>query len=224
MFENFAKFFELAIDGKESGLDVDPDKLIEPITVNDAQAEGESFPCLERFEFISTLDERMKSVPAENENCDHGQWESDRGESKFIPHDENVKKALAFFSKDGIEYRKGIPDFSPISIANVKIDMTADRYSYVEVNNDGTEKRVIGNFEKADTQCAMSWNESAYLGRTNWISKDVAKFRTDCKLTWHECSDRNTCMLVPQSIHSVCRHTGGVSECKLANEQEGRNS
>ena len=46
----------------------------------------------------------------------------------------------AAYGIDGIEYKDGVVDFSPISACSVDIDMTSCRYG------------PGGNFEKADTQ------------------------------------------------------------------------
>lgn len=204
---------EMVSGGDRLSMDVDPDKLIEPGSRCEAFADSKAFPGLEKFDFMSTLEERMKRVPADNDECKYGQWEGERGNAKFVPTNEVLKKALAAFGIDGIYYRDGIPDFSPVSAATVKIDMTAERFSYVESADDGSISRVEGNYEKADKACANQWNETSYMGRSDWTSEDVAKYREACKLTWHECSDRTTCMLVPRNIHELFRHTGGCFEC-----------
>ncbi len=48
--------------------------------------------------------------------------------------------------------------------------------------------------------------------------RDIEKYRTDNKLTWHECTDKRTAQLVPQEIHSTVKggipHSGGRAEVR----------
>lgn len=148
----------------------------------------------------STLKERMDHVPKNPEN---GKYLGEIGESKYIPNDPEAKKQLAERGVDGIEYKNGIPDFKPVSEATVVIDnMSEKRYG------------KGGNFEQCDKKCAEQWNIEGRENRTDWSPRDVANYRAENKLTWHECNDMKTCELVPQSIHRVCTHLGGVSECR----------
>jgi len=156
----------------------------------------------------STMKERMDHVP---KNPEKGTWTGKVGESKYKPNDSEAKKKLAEKGLDGIEYKEGIPDFKPVSEATVKIDnMTDQRYG------------KGGNFEQCDQKCAENWNNEAKEGKTDWTARDVANYRAENNMSWHECNDMETCELVPQSIHSACTHLGGVSECKKnSNENNG---
>ena len=148
----------------------------------------------EETEYLSSYKERMDHTPIST-----GTWEHDRGESKFIPDDEEARAELEARGMDGIEYKNGIPDFSECAEATVEIDnMTENRYP---------------NFKQCDDALAAKWNEEARDGRTDWEGKDVRDFR-DGIYTWHERIDMKTCDLVPRAIHDKCRHLGGVSECK----------
>lgn len=70
--------------------------------------------------------------------------------------------------------------------------------------------------------CAEKWNKIAKDGKTDWTGRDVEDWREINKFTWHERNDMTTCDLVPTSIHNICRHLGGVAECKrLENQQKG---
>ena len=158
-------------------------------------------------EYYTTKKERIDHTPSENSQL--GNWDGERGESKFVPTDETVKQELETYGVDGIEYKEGVPDFFPVSETNVEIDMTSNRYG-----NDG-------NFEKCDTKCAEQWNAEQRDGKTDWTARDIAEWRAENKYTWHECSDMKTCNLVPRDIHEVCRHSGGVAEC---NKRDGLNS
>ena len=166
-------------------------------------------------EFNTTYKERLDHTPTiENSN---GHWEGERGESKYIIENPEVKKTLEKYGVDGIEYKDGIPDFEPVSEATVEIDnMTENRHS---TRDPETGEVTKGNFEQADEKCAEKFNEEAKDGKTDWTAADVKKYREDNNLTWHECSDGKTCMLIPRDVHETCRHTGGCSECAHKNNE-----
>lgn len=70
-----------------------------------------------------------------------------------------------------------------------------------------------GNFEQADILTAQSWSEEKRDGQ-EWTAQDVAEYRQANKLTWHECNDGSTMMLIPEIINAEFGHLGGVSEIK----------
>lgn len=176
----------------------DPDQLIESASLD---ASGESEPLrnneVGEARLYTSREERIDQTPRNN-----GEWTGDRGDSKFVHEDEGVRKALKEYGIDGIEYKDGVVDFSPISAHSVDIDMTSRRYG------------PGGNFEKADTQAAKDWNAEAREGRTDWKPRDVEEWREKNGYTWHECSDQRTCELVPRDLHAAFGHAGGVLECK----------
>lgn len=144
----------------------------------------------------TTYEERIENTPT----SERGTWTGERGESKFIPKNAEMKQQLEKYGINGIEYKNGIPDFSPVAKTTVKIDnMTADRQ---------------GNFQQADGQCAKKWNASNFEGKSNWTPREVKDWRRENHYSWHERSDRKNCDLVPQNIHQEFTHTGGVAECK----------
>ena len=147
-------------------------------------------------EVLSDYKERLEQTPTKNVT-----WEGKKGESKAVALDENVREVLSQYGVDGIEYKNGLPDFSPVSEQTVRIDMKSDR---------------IQNFKQADTKCAEQWNQESRNDRTDWTAREVNQYRHENNLSWHECSDRKTCQLVSQDIHKTFTHYGGVVECKLA--------
>lgn len=156
--------------------------------------------------YLSTYDERIKQTP--QEHSERGEWEGERGESKYIPSDPKIKEILANYGKDGIYYKDGIPDFSDVSEATVDIDNMSENRA--------------DNFRQADEKCAEKWNKEARDGRTDWTARDVANWRKENGYTWHERNDMKTMDLVPTEINSYFGHLGGVSECKKRdNEQTG---
>ena len=114
----------------------------------------------ENSEYQSTYDERIKQTP--RKDSDRGEWEDERGESKFVPNDPEIKELLKKYGLDGIEYKDGIPDFSDVSESTVEIDNM-------------TENRAE-NFKQCDEKCAEQWNKEARDGRTDWTARDVAQW------------------------------------------------
>lgn len=181
---------------------LDPDKLIKP--------------SVESCDYPSTYKERLDRTPT-TENP-HGKWSGDRGESMFIPTAERVREILRNKGLKGIEYKNGIPDFDPIAEAKVIIQgMSQHRFSQIGEN----DERIVGNYEKADIECAKAWNHERRDGKDNWTHQDVKKWREANEYTWHEHNDMKTCSLVPTEVHEACRHLGGVSEIKNILNQIG---
>lgn len=140
-----------------------------------------------------------------------GEYEGERGESKFTPSEETeagckAKEKLAEYDMDGVEYKNAEPDFSKCSEATVEID-------------DMTSNRPY-NYSQADAKCAEQWNKEAKDNRTDWTDEDVANYRSENKLSWHERCDLKSMDLVHQDIHDFFKHLGGVSECKIKEAME----
>lgn len=181
---------------------IDPDKLIRP--------------SVESCDYPSSYKERLDRTPSiENPN---GKWSGDRGESMFIPTADRVREILRNKGLEGINSKDGIPDFNPISEAKVTIQgMSQHRLSQMGENGE----RIVGNYEKADTECAKAWNLEQRDGKDDWTHQDVKKWREANEYTWHEHNDMKTCSLVPTEVHKVCSHLGGVSEIKNILNQIG---
>lgn len=181
---------------------IDPDKLIRP--------------SVESCDYPSSYKERLDRTPSiENPN---GKWSGDRGKSMFIPTADRVREILRNKGLEGINYKDGIPDFNPISEAKVTIQgMSQHRLSQMGENGE----RIVGNYEKADTECAKAWNLEQRDGKDDWTHQDVKKWREANEYTWHEHNDMKTCSLVPTEVHKVCSHLGGVSEIKNKLNQIG---
>lgn len=181
---------------------IDPDKLIRS--------------SVESCDYPSSYKERLDRTPSiENPN---GKWSGDRGESMFIPTADRVREILRNKGLEGINYKDGIPDFNPLSEAKVTIQgMSQHRLSQMDENGE----RIVGNYEKADTECAKAWNLEQRDGKDDWTHQDVKKWREANEYTWHEHNDMKTCSLVPTEVHKVCSHLGGVSEIKNILNQIG---
>lgn len=181
---------------------INPDKLIES--------------SVKSCDYPSTYEERLVHTPTmENPN---GKWSGDRGESMFVPTVDRVCEILRNKGLEGINYKDGIPDFNPISEAKVTIQgMSQHRLSQMGQNGE----RIVGNYEKADIECAKAWNLEQRDGKDDWMHQDVKNWREANGYTWHEHNDMKTCSLVPTEVHDVCRHLGGVSEIKNILNQIG---
>ena len=143
---------------------------------------------------LSTYAERIQHTPREG-------WGGARGESVCT-------KGTDSFGIIQVEYENGIPNFSPYSIADVEIpNMSSTRYG------DG------GNFEQADNALAGQWSNDCKEGCSDWTGSMVRDWRREhySNYTWHECTDRKTCQLIPREVNGTFGHLGGVGECnKLA--------
>jgi len=141
----------------------------------------------------SSYEQRVKTTPVNK-----GQWINERAESHFISDKTGeVKEYLDEAGVDGVEYKNGMPDFSPFSKGEVKLDnMTNDRKS---------------NFSTADEALAEKWSTPD----EKWTADDIADWREDNKYTWHELNDLETIQLVPSKINSVFKHLGGVGEYNI---------
>ncbi|WP_294446168.1 HNH endonuclease [uncultured Mailhella sp.] len=141
----------------------------------------------------------------------NGSWEGDEGDSIWKPDPDYVplksnpegrtwEEIEDKYGMDGVEFRDGEPDFSEIAEATVEID-------------DFTENRVE-NFAQADSKLAEQWNAEGRDGKTDWTARDVAAYRKENNLTWHERSDMKTMDLVPSEVHNNIPHAGGISARK----------
>ncbi|WP_226669734.1 hypothetical protein [Metabacillus litoralis] len=100
----------------------------------------------------SSYEQRVKTTPVNK-----GEWISERAESLFISDKTGeIKKYLDEAGIDGVEYKNGMPDFSPFSKGEVKLEnMTNDRKS---------------NFSTADENLAKKWSTP----EQKWTADDIA--------------------------------------------------
>ncbi|ASM37016.1 hypothetical protein CSF_1152 [Campylobacter sputorum bv. faecalis CCUG 20703] len=125
---------------------------------------------------------------------------------KGNPNGETWREILAEYGIDGIEFKDGEPDFSPVAEATVEIDDFSVNRS--------------DNFNQADETLADKWSKEQKDGKI-WTPEEVAQYRKDNQLSWHERSDQKTLDLVPQKIHGNIPHSGGISEAKKAQTNTG---
>ena len=146
----------------------------------------------------------VKGCPIEGNG---GHWEGERGNSKWFPNRDEIPKnpltnpdgltwgqILDKYGIDGIEFKNGEPDFSPVAKGTVEIDhFTDNRYG------------KGGNFDQACERLAE---------QRGCTKEEVKAWMKENKYTWHERSDCKTMDKVPTEIHGNIRHSGGISEAK----------
>lgn len=175
--------------------------------------------------FLSEYEERIGRTPS-----DPSRWSGMRGESECLPITPETKAILEKYGQKSVMYSDGIPDFSPFSESTVKIDKmsgdrTTTRTKIVDKNNgfgraeEYHYKIKEGNYKQADQTTAKLWTESKREGRS-WSPHDVELYRKQNDLTWHECNDRKTMMLVPTRVNGEFTHLGGTSEAKTQGNLE----
>lgn len=153
---------------------------------------------------ISEYDKPLSKISEFTKNCPikDGEWEGERGDSKWIPDPDYVpqksnpegeswKQILEKYGIDGIVFKDGEPDFSEISKGNVEIE--------------GFSTNRDDNFDKADIEMAK---------KRGCTPEEVADWRKANNYTWHECKDMKTMQKVPSEVHNNIAHRGGVSEAK----------
>lgn len=146
----------------------------------------------------------IKGCPLEGNG---GKWDGERGNSIWFPNKGEVPKnpltnpdgltwgkILDKYGIDGIKFKDGEPNFSPVSKGTVEIDnFTENRYG------------KGGNFDQACEKLAE---------QKGCTKEEVKAWMKENKYTWHERSDCKTMDKVPTEIHGNVRHSGGISEVK----------
>lgn len=142
-------------------------------------------------------------------------FEGERGEFLCTlkpPPDPKLQQILNEAGIYGIEYKNGVPDFSPVAKAQVEVD-----YMLGGKGPKGNVARDY-NFEQANERLASQLNNIPELAQQFGMesggitAKDIEKYRVSNKLTWHELNDGVTMQLVPTEINTKFGHLGGVGE------------
>ncbi|WP_017673906.1 HNH endonuclease [Bacillus thuringiensis] len=210
---NYSGKFQEAHDASKASIQSRVSNLESGGVKGTGNREAEVPPAFKQEEFASTYESRFKQTPAEtNSNV---VFEGVRGESLCTlkpPPDPTLQKILNEAGINGIEYKNGVPDFSPVAKAQFEIE-----YMLGGTGKHGTKARTI-NFKQADQKLAEQLNNSPELaskfGMTPGKIKagDIADYREEYKLTWHELNDVKTIQLVPSEINGKFGHLGGVGE------------
>ena len=214
------------------------------LTQNEARSESSSAPTAGsaslRDRYQSSYADRIRQTPSLESN----RWVGERGESVCAPQSDAARQIMEERGISGVQYQDGAPDFSPFSESTVKLGymtdarhsqgLTAGRdgkdtiYAHFEDGETVSESHHAdkssmadlhmkydkpGNFEQADALTAEQWTADGRDGK-KWAAEDVAQYRQDHGLTWHECNDMETMQMIPEAINADFGHLGGVGEVK----------
>lgn len=188
---------------RPSAEDFDPDRLISPEDAfdgDDVKPSGE----VDEAELYSAKQDRLDIACRSK-----GEWSGEKGNSEFTPANDEARETIKEFDRETVGYKDGVVDFSPFAKETVSIEnMTSD---------------IVTNRTEAYRALSKKWNAEAKDGRTDWSSRDVADWKSENNLEFHECSDLKTCQFVPAEIHQACKHAGGRYEarCREAMNAEG---
>lgn len=149
-------------------------------------------------------------LPTDEKGTIIGDRES--GTFEYIPDDEKTRATMAAYGQETVKYNDKHVDFSPYTNhetpwgetdCEVEIGhMTGERLDTADVE---------GNYSQADA--ALAEKISQETGETV-TKEDIAAYREENGLTWHEVEDAKTMQLIPTEINDNCPHRGGVSEAK----------
>lgn len=142
-----------------------------------------------------------------------------KGKEKY----NEVKRILDENNINGIEYKNGVPDFSPVAKVTMEI-------SYDDVQVRGLK----GNDARTEIQKQASKRYAQYLNEHpeeaealgfhtdgSISQKDIKEYMSKNDLTWHELNDCKHIQLVPTVINDTFGHCGGVSEVNNGALEEG---
>lgn len=155
----------------------------------------------------STLKARIDQTP---KNDEYGHWSGERGKSDYIyDKSKTIKigeKTYEIKSGAKVTYKNGVPDFSSVQKAQVKISNMTDSRTQ--------------NFKQADKALAEIWTKNKYDGKS-WTARDIETYRTSNGFTWHEMNNMESMQLVPTEVNAGFGHLGGVGEYNAMIGQKG---
>lgn len=192
----------------------------------------------EQFPEIMSTDEKIEIA---DRNSSILGWEGEKGNSKRIPIDEGSKLAreLASYGIDGLEYRDGDIDFSPVSKFEISFSDTSellkDIASKITMENLSKKDGTVKSRSDFNNLIRRRWQSSAIEELLNRIQSDV-EFASEFQqktgiisseidsvsalssslkksgLTLHETPDCKKIQFVPTRIHNAYKHAGGTAE------------
>ena len=207
-------------------------------TESSQSASSQSATLGDRYQ--SSYADRIRQTPSLESN----RWAGERGESVCAPQSDAARQIMEERGISGVQYQDGVPDFSPFSESTVKLGYMTDArhsrglttgrdgkdtiYAHFEDGEAVSESHHAdkssmadlhmkydkpGNFEQADALTAEQWTADGRDGK-EWTAEDVAQYRQEHGLTWHECNDMETMQMIPEAINADFGHLGGVGEVK----------
>lgn len=154
----------------------------------------------------------------------YGEWEGERGQSKWIPDDEDVRSLLKRYGTDGIEYKDNLPNFERFSAFEYDLNDTEYRDSNAlqfQYCNEAMVDYFSGlSDEYAGIDCENPLSNEQYkealLNAFKCDEVDLEDIQaaldigeTPYGYTWHHTETPGRMQLVPSAIHDSARHRGG---------------
>ena len=195
-------------------------------------------------ETINSSDRELKAesdkIKIAEGNSDILEWEGEAGNSKRKPKeaDSELAKELSEYGVDGIEYKKGDVDFSPVSKYDVDFENVDELYKDIgediTINELMTEDTIKSRSDLNDL-IRSKWQTMAKQQIVDRIADDP-DFASDLQiktgidvnsvqsvnglsneikrngLTMHETLDCKQIQFVPTKIHDAFKHSGGTAE------------
>jgi hypothetical protein len=144
-------------------------------------------------EYGSSLSDRIKQTP-----INEGKWDGERGNSMWRPENENVVRDLKDFEVAGINYREGVPDFTPVQVFECKMPNQLyerdDDYQFTDCN------LALFDYLKDHPDSISNFDDTQL--------EAIARGNNPSGYTWHHAVNKGRMQLVPTSINS-CGHYGG---------------
>ena len=189
------------------------------------------------FRELKPIDDKLSVA---DRNSDILDWEGEKGNSKRVPKDSEseLRELLSAYGIDGIEYRNGDVDFSPVSKYDMDFEDEEALYRSVGENipigklltDEGSVSR-----DKFNSIIRNEWQKQAKRQMVDRINSDsdfasdfqqktgidtagvrtVSDLNSELKrnnLTIHETPDCKKIQLIPTKIHDTFKHSGGTAE------------
>ena len=147
-------------------------------------------------DYGSSFNDRIKQTPIND-----GNWDGDRGDSRWKPNDEDVIRDLRDYGNgaNGVEYRNGFPDFTPVQVFECKLpnqlNERNDDYQFTDCN------LALLDHLKDHPDCIPNFDDTQLAA--------IARGNNPSGYTWHHDVQTGRMQLVPTSLHDSCKHYGG---------------
>jgi len=145
-------------------------------------------------EYGSSLNDRISQTPVNN-----GEWSGERGNSTWTPETEDVAGQLDSYGVDGIEYRDGFPDFSPV--AEYEHQLPEDLYESSDTAQFNDCNDALSNHLESDPDFGANFDDDQL--------EAIRAGEKPSGYTWHHDTEPGNMQLVPTRIHQNCGHYGG---------------
>jgi len=153
---------------------------------------------------VSSANSGFSNNAVRNTPVNNGSWSGERGNSIWRPTNEAVLADLQFYGNgaDGIEYRDGYADFTPVQVYECKLPIQLyyrnDEYQFVDCTLELRE-------HLREHHDLISYFDDEQLSAIGRGQDRIPGY------TWHHDVQTGRMQLIPTSIHSTCPHEGGQS-------------